>query len=74
MFTLNSYAISEDVIKALAELDCQTVRLESKTKVFESSFSDWLQSKVVRDYGHGRQYFLSIDRMKKIEKIPNKNT
>lgn len=55
----NGYGIQEEVIERLQELGCQTVVIASPTNKYTSEFNKWLQQPV-KDYGHGKQRFLTV--------------
>lgn len=64
----SSYGIQEDVIKTLAKHKCQKVVIvETDTGVkYEQDFLYWQHVAKKADYGNGKQYFLSLQYMKKI--------
>jgi len=66
MFTLKSYGITEDVINTLESLDCRYIRLDTGTKILDSIFTAWLYNSTIRNYGHGKQRFLAVNKMRSI--------
>lgn len=65
MYTLKAYGMSEDVVSILKFVKCVSIRLDTGTKILDSLFADWLEAPV-KDYGHGKQRFLSINKMESI--------
>lgn len=57
------YGIQEDVIEKLKELGCERVYIETPTNTYRTEFSDWLKQEI-KNYGHGNQRFLSVNRTK----------
>jgi len=62
----NGYGIQFTVIQQLYNLGCDKIVIKTKTSILESSFIDW-KKKTPTNYGHGRQIFLSVDKMKRIK-------
>lgn len=73
----NSYAIQCDVLVALSGIDCKRIDIYEGKKVYQSLFSQWFAPDIREmDFGHGKQTFLPLDRMKlltqpKLKKVEN---
>jgi hypothetical protein len=63
MYTLKAYGMSADVIETLHYAGCKEVILITEKETLKSSFSDWETRSVSKNYGHGAQKFLSVDKM-----------
>lgn len=67
---LQAYAIQEEVLLELSEKGVKKVRILSPKNTYETRLSDWLNGTryvFIRDYGHGKQRFFPVCRMKKIK-------
>ena len=53
------YGIQDDAVAMLSNLGCEKIHLELDTQTLEYPFSIF-DSKPVKDYGHGNQYFLTV--------------
>ena len=70
MKMLQAYGVQEDVIWKLKELSCVKVRIVTPTSILESDFSEWLKPDIkVADYGHGKQRFMPINRMRNVPPV-----
>lgn len=62
-----SYGIQEVVMQVLQEEGCEYIVFETPTGKLLSEFRQWLEPGVkVQDFGHGKQRFLPVKYMKKI--------
>lgn len=68
MRKLNSYGIQNDVLQTLQDLKITKIRIKTKTQILESALSMWVEYALIREYGHGKQYFLSVNYMKVVKK------
>ena len=69
MRKFDAYAIQEDVIEQLQDLNIGDIIITSQDNVYFSTSSDWLQPNIrVMDFGHGKQRFLPRRYMIKKEK------
>lgn len=65
MIKYRAYGIQEDVINNLLNEDIEFIHIKTHTnKVLKSSLCDWIKFSIKENYGHGKQYFLSINYMK----------
>jgi len=66
-----SYAISEDAIKKLIELNCTHVEIITSNGTYHSNFQDdWLiPANKVMNYGSGPQLFCPVKKMQFIKKL-----
>lgn len=66
MRKIDCYGIQEEAVKILQARGCDRVRLITKTETLESDFAAWLAPDIrVMDYGHGKQRFYPVYRMRR---------
>ncbi len=58
------YGIQFDIIRDLIHLECQQIYIYTQSSIYKCLFQDWLKKSTVKDYGHGKQSFLSVKEMK----------
>lgn len=63
MILERGYGIQEDVIQMLKREKCSKILIHTKTTTLISNLENWLKVKP-KEYGHGLQRFLSVDKMK----------
>jgi len=67
MRLVGGYGIQEKIITRLGKMGCETVCIHAPKGHYTSSFKDWLAPDIkVLDYGHGKQRFLPVKRMRKL--------
>lgn len=71
----NAYGISLDVLDILKENKCTIVKIiELNGKTLYSFFIDWFfESTIIKDYGNGKQAFLSVSKMRQENEILQKS-
>jgi len=63
MIKEKGYGIQYGVMKDLKEYGCKEIYIFSATKKYKCSFWKWCYKGTVKDYGHGKQYFLPVKEM-----------
>lgn len=60
MLKMFGFGIQEEVLLRLIEYGIESIVITTKTKDFKSTINDWLRHGKTKDFGHGRQVFLSM--------------
>lgn len=68
MIKLRSYGMSSLVTAILTKRGITEVLIKAKKHKYSSKLSEWLEHGFLRDYGHGKQYFLPVDLMREEKK------
>lgn len=62
MIKEQGYGIQEEVLEVLTEKECNYIIIKTKISSYTSQLSQWTNLPV-KNYGHGLQRFLKIDKM-----------
>lgn len=76
MKVLDGYGISESAFQELLEKGCETVLIKTPTDTWKAGIGQWVKLGKVADYNSGKQRFLSLKYMRKVQRktIINGNT
>ena len=64
MKIFKGYGIQTEVLSKLWARGCTTVVINTGKATFESDLQAWMDSEFIKDFGHGRQTFMPLDKMK----------
>lgn len=67
MIREGGYGIQQAVLLQLLDDGIKKIRVKTKTKTYENPIQDWVKYGKAKDYGHGTQVFLEVDRMNEWE-------
>ena len=63
MRMFRAYAIQSDVMSKLEKCECKTIRLMKGKKTVDVIFDLWFNQSQIKNMGHGKQYFYSVNRL-----------
>lgn len=62
MIKERGFGIQEDVLQTLQEVGCERIIVRTKKFIYGTTLEAWIKQPV-RDYGHGKQRFISVKQL-----------